>query len=65
MANAITKITHSAAINAIPPHSGAVTHHQDQSITSVNFNTKNVINNKPKKLIPPPAVLLLAITSNL
>lgn len=32
--------------SARPPHKGEVTHHHDQSITCVNFNTKNVMNNR-------------------
>ncbi len=38
---------------ANPPHNGAVTHHQDQSITLVNFKVMNIKNIKPKKPIPP------------
>lgn len=38
---------------ANPPHKGAVTHHQDQSITLVNFNVMNIKNIRPKKPIPP------------
>ena len=37
-------------INAHPIHSGAVTHHQDQSITLHNFRPKNNKNNKLEKL---------------
>lgn len=33
--------------NKIPPQSGAVTHHQDQSITLVNFKIKKITNNVP------------------
>ena len=31
----------------IPPQSGAVTHHQDQSITLVNFKIRKITNNVP------------------
>ena len=31
----------------IPPQSGAVIHHQDQSITLVNFNIRKITNNVP------------------
>lgn len=34
--------------------SGLKTHHHDQSILSVNFNTMNTIVRSPKKPIPPP-----------
>lgn len=46
-------------ISAMPPHNGAVTHHHDQSITSVNFSTKNVIKRSPQKLTPPFVVFEL------
>ena len=31
----------------IPPQSGAVIHHQDQSITLVNFKIRKITNNVP------------------
>ena len=34
--------------NATPPHSGAVTHHQDQSITCVNFKIRKTIKRVPQ-----------------
>ena len=40
---AINKIIQSK----MPPQSGAVTHHQDQSITLVNFNIRKITNNVP------------------
>jgi hypothetical protein len=48
------------------PQSGAVTHHHDQSILSVNFNTKKTMKVQPKSPIPPPvrATLLSAITTS-
>ena len=39
--------------NANGIHIGAVTHHQDQSITFVSFNTIKTIVKSPEKLIPP------------
>lgn len=45
-----------------PPHRGAVTHHHDQSITPVSFNTRNTRNNSPKKPIPPLLPESFAIT---
>lgn len=43
---------------ANPPHNGAVTHHHDQVITPVNFNTKNTMKSKPARL----TLLLLTTT---
>ena len=40
---AINKIIQSK----IPPQSGAVTNHQDQSITLVNFNIRKITNKVP------------------
>lgn len=37
-------------------HNGAVTHHHDQSMWSVNFNTKNIKN----RIIPIPIPPLFA-----
>jgi hypothetical protein len=49
---------------AKPPQRGAVTHHHDQLITLVNFNTRNVINKRPVKPTPPlVTILFVAITS--
>lgn len=41
----------------IGAQSGAVIHHQDQLITLVSFNTRNVMNNRPKKPFPPTIVV--------
>jgi len=38
---------------AKPPQSGAVTHHQDQSIYPVNFRVMKIKNMNPKNPIPP------------
>lgn len=35
------------------PQSGAVIHHQLQSMTFVSFNTRNVRNNRLKNPVPP------------
>lgn len=40
-------------------HSGAVTHHHDQSIVPTSFKTKNIRNSAPPKPIPPELALLL------
>ena len=40
-------------INTKPPHNGAVTHHQDQSIILVSFNVIKMRNMSPKNPIPP------------
>jgi hypothetical protein len=45
--------------NANGIHKGLVTHHQDQSITFVNFNIKNVMNSK---LFNPADVWLLLLS---
>ena len=34
------------------PQRGAVTHHHDQSMTWVSFNTRNTKNNRPPNPIP-------------
>ena len=52
-------IIKSTMVNPIGIHNGAVTHHQDQSICSVNFRTKNTMKSTPPKLTPPPLTLLL------
>ena len=44
-------ITNIIAQSKIPPQSGAVTHHQDQSITLVNFKIRKIINNVPNNPI--------------
>jgi hypothetical protein len=44
---------------ANPIHRGEVTHHQDQSIKLVNFNTKKIKNNTDPKLIPLEDLLLI------
>ena len=41
----INKIIRHTRVIPAPIHSGEVTHHQDQLITFVSFNTKNMINN--------------------
>ena len=50
-------ITNTITTNPSGTHNGAVTHHQDQLITLVNFRTRNVMNNKPKKPFPPTIVV--------
>lgn len=47
-----------------PPHKGAVTHHQDQSITLVNLRVMNIKNIKPKKPTPPLEVFFSDIILN-
>lgn len=45
------------------PQNGAVTNHQDQSITPQSLSTMNAVPNNPNNDIPtpPPAELLLII----
>lgn len=45
--------------NVIGIHIGAVTHHHDQSIVSVNFNTKKIRNRTVEIPVPPLVVLLV------
>ena len=49
--------------NAKGPQNGAVTNHQDQSITPQSLSTMNAVPNNPNNEIPtpPPAELLLII----
>jgi hypothetical protein len=44
--------------NATPIHSGHVTHHQDQSITFINFSIRNTRNNNIPDDVPDDAVFL-------
>ena len=44
--------------NASPIHSGHVTHHQDQSITFINFSTRNTRNNNIPDDVPDDAIFL-------
>lgn len=46
---------------AAGPHSGHVTHHQDQSMNLVNLSTMKTMASKPQKLMPPDEFLLLMI----
>lgn len=39
--------------------SGASTHHHDQLITFVSFNTIKATARRPKNVMPPPPLLLL------
>jgi hypothetical protein len=57
MTEIITIKTRTRITAATPPHKGAVTHHQDQSIVCVNFKIKNTINKTVKKLIPDVELL--------
>jgi hypothetical protein len=52
------KMTNATATISQGIHSGDVTHHQDQVITPVNFNTRKTINRTVQKPIP----LLLVCT---
>jgi hypothetical protein len=44
--------------NATPIHRGHVTHHQDQSITFINFSIRNTRNNNIPDDVPDDAVFL-------
>ena len=46
-------------IIAKPPHSGAVTHHQDQLMKPISFRVIKIKNMSPKKLTPPDELELL------
>jgi len=56
LVSAITQITKAqikiVITSAAGPHRGASTHHQDQLITSVNFNPMNKIASNPKNPMP-------------
>jgi len=47
------------SISAIPPHKGAVTHHQDQSMKPVSFNVIKIRKSIEKNPIPPDELELL------
>lgn len=55
------KIRKSANARAMPPQRGAVTHHQDQSMTCVNLRTRNTMKSNPQKLMPPPVAVELLL----
>jgi hypothetical protein len=46
-------------MSAKPPHKGAVTHHQDQSMKPVSLRVMKIKNISPKKPIPPDELELL------
>ena len=62
----IPTIINMNAINDKGIHTGAVTHHQDQSITFVSFRTTNTIVNNPVNPIPEFVVFvsLIALSIN-
>lgn len=53
----VATMTNSTTANPIGAQSGAVIHHHDQLITLVNFNTRKVMNNRPKNPFPPIIVV--------
>jgi hypothetical protein len=54
-------ITINETIKKNPTHNGDVTHHQDQSITPINFKVIKIKNINPKNPTPPDELLFAMI----